>query len=97
MTTDFILDELLSLLKSRNQYQKHAMVWRTLNNRKIVELVHLSKSDIDEAYKIYTRFKDKQWSFTDCTSYHLIHSLRIPFAFSLDQHFRQFGIVTVLP
>lgn len=97
LTSDFIVDELLSLLKTRNQYRRRDVVWSTLNNKAHVEMVYLTKSDLNDAYKYYDRFKDKNWSFTDCTSYHLIRSRRIPFAFSLDRHFREFGIVTVLP
>jgi predicted nucleic acid-binding protein len=37
------------------------------------------------------------WSFTDCTSKVVIDDLAIRTAAALDQHFRQFGSVTVVP
>jgi len=46
---------------------------------------------------VFRRFRDKGWSFTDCTSRVVIDRLSIPTAFALDQHFRQFGNVTVVP
>ena len=43
------------------------------------------------------QFDDKQWSFTDCTSRVVIDRLSLPTAFAFDEHFRQFGNVTVVP
>ena len=41
--------------------------------------------------KIYQGFKDKEWSFTDCTSYVLMKNLAIDIGASFDDHFSQFG------
>ena len=46
---------------------------------------------------MFRDYADKDWSFTDCTSKVVIDSLGITTAFSFDQHFRQFGTVTVVP
>lgn len=40
---------------------------------------------------------DKQWSFTDCTSRVVMERLGIQKVFAFDDHFRQFGTVTVVP
>ncbi len=57
----------------------------------------VSWEDFSHALQIYENFADKAWSFTDCMSYVLIERLKIRTAFSFDQHFHQFGTVTVLP
>ena len=49
-----------------------------------------------EALKIFIRFSDKEWSFTDCTSYVIIKNANITKAVSFDEYFRQFGI-EILP
>ena len=49
------------------------------------------------SWLIFQQFRDKEWSFTDCTSYVAMQRLRIKSAFSFDHHFRQFGTVTVVP
>jgi len=36
---------------------------------------------------------DKQWSFTDCTSYVVMRQLGIEEAFAFDRHFEQMGFV----
>ena len=35
--------------------------------------------------------KDKQWSFTDCTSYVIMKELKIKTIFTFDTHFKQMG------
>lgn len=45
--------------------------------------------DLLNAYDVYTRYRDKTWSFTDCTSFVLMKRLAITTAISLDEHFRQ--------
>ena len=49
------------------------------------------------AWEFYCRFRDKDWSFTDCTSKVVMESLDITTAFSFDQHFRQFSNIIVVP
>ena len=49
------------------------------------------------AWDVFRAFADKDWSFTDCTSKVVMEELGITTAFSFDQHFCQFGTVTVVP
>jgi predicted nucleic acid-binding protein len=57
----------------------------------------LDASDKREAWEVFRRFHDKEWSFTDCTSKVLIERLGITTAFTFDHHFKQFGTVAVVP
>ena len=93
----FVVDQLFSLLKARRRYFAHPDIWKWLTNPAFVTVLHSSRSDFESAYAIYDKFSDKNWSFTDCLSYHCIRTLKIKTALSLDRHFREFGIVTVLP
>ena len=43
------------------------------------------------------QYQDKGWSFTDCVSRVIMQRLDIRTAFAFDDHFRQFGTVTVVP
>jgi predicted nucleic acid-binding protein len=97
VTSDYVLDELFSLLKARKQYRRHKAVWEALMDRDNAELLFTIDSDLHAAYDVYRKFTDKGWSFTDCVSFQHIRKLRIPYACSTDEHFREFGIVTALP
>lgn len=97
ITTDFIVDELLTLFVRRGF--KHIGV-RWLNEVLTldrIEMVRVDASVFDEACRIYSRYKDKQWSLTDCTSLVVMRRLGIQAAFSFDAHFLEFGAVHVLP
>ena len=61
---------------------------------KVLEVVWVT-NDIDErAWKIFKQFNtDKQWSFTDCTSYVIMKDIGIGEVFSFDHHFKQMGFV----
>jgi predicted nucleic acid-binding protein len=46
----------------------------------------------DEAWTVFERFnRDKQWSFTDCTTYALMKQMSMVEVFAFDRHFDQMG------
>lgn len=53
--------------------------------------------DEKRAMEILRRFKDKDFSLTDATSFAVMERLEIKEAVSFDQHFSQYGLVTVRP
>ena len=48
------------------------------------------------ARSIFVRYRDKDFSFTDCTSFAVMRQLRLTEVLTLDDHFSQMGF-TVLP
>jgi uncharacterized protein len=97
VTTDYVLDELLTLLKARGYARKAARVGDLIFAESMCELLYLNVEDVEEAWRLFRRFDDKAWSFTDCTSYIVMQRLGITTAAALDDHFRQFGFVSVVP
>jgi predicted nucleic acid-binding protein len=61
------------------------------------EIYYVTKEDVLAAWEVFRRFRDKDWSFTDCVSYAVMQRLQITTAFSFDHHFTQFGTITVVP
>lgn len=47
-----------------------------------------------EAWRIFKTHKDKEYSFTDCTSFTLMELHAVKNAFAYDAHFRQYGFIT---
>ena len=97
VTTDFVLDELLTLLKRRGEFERAVRLGQSIMDGSIADMQWVTPSDLQAAWHTYQRFRDKQWSFTDCTSRVVIERLSISAAFAFDEHFRQFGNVTVVP
>jgi predicted nucleic acid-binding protein len=99
LTTDYVIDEALTLLKARGErvraWQLGLLLLGDANG--LVRLHYLTVSDILAAWDIFLAYTDKEWSFTDCTSRVVIERLGLAQAFAFDQHFRQFGNVAVVP
>jgi predicted nucleic acid-binding protein len=60
-------------------------------------MIWITERDVQAATEIYFRYHDKAWSFTGCVSRVVMERLGIVSAFSFDQHFHQFGTVSVVP
>lgn len=97
LTTSFVFDELCTLLRARDYQDMAYRYCSSILSEAACRFHWISEEDIRDAWDIFQRFDDKRWSFTDCTSYAVMQRLGISEAFALDDHFRQFGFVTVRP
>ena len=97
ITSDYVVDETLTLLKSRRHMAAALRLGEMFFAGKLADIVMVTEVDIIEAWETFRGYRDKDWSFTDCTSKVLMARLGITTAFSFDAHFRQFGTVTVVP
>ncbi len=97
VTTDYVIDELLTLLLIRGHRPVAEMLGPLLFSESMAEIVWVTPTDVEAAWRVFESFTDKEWSFTDCVSYAIMKRLGISEAFSLDDDFRQFGFVRVSP
>ena len=97
ITTDYVVDELLTLLKVRGYQEVAFKIGAPLISGTACRLEYVQPSDIAQSWAVFSTFRDKDWSFTDCTSYVVIERLAIKRACAFDRHFRQFGNVVVMP
>ena len=97
VTSDYILDELFTLLKIRESHVVAVAAGKVLIEERICQIIKITPEDFTRAWAIFVQFSDKGWSFTDCTSKVIMERLNISTAFSFDGHFEQFGSVIRLP
>lgn len=97
LTTDYIVDETLTLLRSRGERTRALQMGIEFFSGGRCLLHYLTSDEIAQTWQVFQRFDDKDWSFTDCASKLVMEKLGILTAFSFDQHFRQFGSVSVVP
>ena len=95
--TDYIVDETLTLLRARGESRKALEIGDLLLNSPEIHVHFLTEDEIRATWEIFKVYSDKNWSFTDCSSRLICERLDINQAVSFDKHFRQFGMVTVLP
>jgi predicted nucleic acid-binding protein len=97
VTTDYVVDELLTLLKIRGEFQRAMRLGASLFADEIAHIEWVMPDDVRQAWAVFQRYTDKDWSFTDCVSRVVMERLGIRTAFAFDDGFRQFGTVTVVP
>lgn len=93
--SDYIFDEVLAVALVRAGKDLSSQTGKKILTD---ERIHMAKADdeiFEKAWFIYQMFEDKNWSFTDCTSYVLMKNLSIGTGLSFDEHFKQFGFKTL--
>jgi predicted nucleic acid-binding protein len=93
VTTNYILDELYTLLLLNIGYQQTVLFKKKIDiliEEHILGITWVTGDIAEEAWKIFEQYnEDKQWSFTDCTSYVVMKNLGITEVFAFDRHFEQ--------
>jgi len=97
ITTDYIVDELLTVLKVRGEFQRALEVGPSFFNGDVCNLEWVSQADVANGWRVFSTYRDKGGSFTDCISRVVMERLRITTAVAFDEHFRQFRTVAVVP
>ena len=68
ITTDYVIDELLTLLRVRGEYQRALEIGPRILHGDLCELDRVTPHDVDSAWLVFSTYHDKGWSFTDCVS-----------------------------
>jgi len=97
LTTDYVVDELLTLLKTRDYTEIAFTVGSILLSGSACRLEYVQPADIARAWIYFSTYRDKGWSFTDCVSRAVIERLGVKTACAFDEHFREFGDLTIVP
>jgi uncharacterized protein len=92
LTTDYCVDETLTLLVARGRFRLATEVGRAMFEAGMTRIHFLTPDQIHRAWTLFQRHSAAGWSFTDCTSKIVIDDLGIKLAVTLDAHFQQFGI-----
>ncbi|MGV6816904.1 MAG: type II toxin-antitoxin system VapC family toxin [Thiotrichales bacterium] len=93
VTTDYVLDETLTLIQSRIDHTTAVNFLDAIERSGALDLVFVAPEDYYKALDLFRRRTDKQWSFTDCTSFTVMARLDLSHALAFDNHFRQAGFL----
>jgi predicted nucleic acid-binding protein len=91
VTTNYILDELFTLLRGRISHEEIIQIGETIKKSPNIRVIWILEALEEKAWAIFKTHQDKTYSFTDCTSFVIMHSLGIETAFTYDKHFEQAG------
>ena len=97
VTTNFVICETMNYLRSRVSHQVAVSFRENLNKSGFIEMIRVTPSIETAAFLIFKQCSDKDFSFTDCTSFSIMRSLGLKKAFAFDKHFEQLEGISRLP
>ena len=89
ITTDYVLDETLTLLRSRRDLASASGFIDKIRKSKSIRVFWVDEGLFEKALDVFRNSDHKLWSFTDCTSFALMRDLSVSEAFTFDSHFRE--------
>jgi predicted nucleic acid-binding protein len=95
VTTDYVVDETLTLVRMRLGLAAAEAWWTQIEGSSRVRHEAIDALRAEKARSIFFRHRDKDYSFTDCTSFVVMRELRLKEALTTDRHFRQMGFRAV--
>ena len=93
ITSDYVLDESLTLLRFRAGHKEAVDLGKWVLQSPLVKLINVDEKIWQAAWDVFVRYDDKEFSFTDCTSFAIMRQLGLLNAFAFDHNFEQAGFV----
>ena len=91
LTSNFVLDETITLLARRASYLFAAEKARLIYTSSALEILRSDLPAELAALDWFEKFADQKVSFTDCVSFVLMREAGIQTAFAFDSHFERAG------
>jgi hypothetical protein len=91
ITTDYVLDEVITNLQSGVDHATAEKFGNWVLQQKNVQLERITEAIWNEAWSLFQQYDDKDFSFTDCTSFVVMRQHKLRDVFTFDHHFAQMG------
>jgi predicted nucleic acid-binding protein len=91
LTSDYVFDETVTLLLKREGQKQAVGYGNWVLSAENIELIRVGEDVWQAAWEMFQRYDDKQWAFTNCTSFVLMRQHNLHRAFAFDRHFEQAG------
>ena len=91
VTTDYVVDETLTLLRMRAGLDAAARWWWSLGASDRISIERIGPERTDRALEWFFGWPDQRFSFTDCTSFVVMRELGLERALTSDAHFATAG------
>ncbi len=91
VTSNYVLDETITLCRHRLGHRAAVLLGETILDPDLADLIRIEARDERAAWDLFASRSDKDYSFTDCTSFVLMRRLGIRRALALDDDFRREG------
>jgi len=96
VTTDYVVDEALTLTKARTNAAVAVALLDRIDRSEAIEVELVSLGRFDLAKVFFRQHADHDYSFTDCTSFVVMRELRLTEVLTTDSHFVEAGFRALL-
>jgi len=94
-TSDYVLDETITLIRRKIGHGPAVQFIRSIMASRIVEILRVTEAAWQDAWQMFEKQRDKDYSFTDCTSFVLMKQNGLSRSFAFDRHFTQAGFLLI--
>lgn len=95
VSSNYIFEETITLVRKKIGIRESIEFANQLLQSKNIQIYEIDSNQRKKAFDIFKKYDDKDFSFTDCTSFTFMQELNIKKAFSFDKHFSQMGFTLI--
>lgn len=95
VTSDFVVDETLTLIRVRLGLGAADAWWLQIDGSARLRWERVDSDRFERARRLFFHYRDKDLSFTDCTSMAIMRELKLTTVLTTDRHFHQVGFSTL--
>jgi len=96
VTTDWIVGETCNLLVARRAPRLVRVLFDALDRSASIQRICVDEARFQEARKVYLKYEEHAFPFTDCTSCVVMREMGLKDALTADRHFRTMGFNALL-
>jgi uncharacterized protein len=96
-TTNFVRAEAHALTLNKANHRVADRFLKYLAEETPVQIIRITEAEEELALVIVERYKDKDFTLTDATSFVVMERLGITNSFTFDDDFRQYGLTVLQP
>jgi predicted nucleic acid-binding protein len=91
ITTDFVVDETLTLIRFRLGLAAADTWWQQIDGSGRLRWERIESDRFERARSLFFQYQDKDLSFTDCTSIAVMRELKLKTVITTHGHFQRVG------
>lgn len=95
VVSNHVFDETMTLVRMRLGVDVAVQLGLRLRNSKFIEMFTFGTGEEMATWRIFCKYRDKEWSYTDCACFAVAQQRDTDQVFSFDHHFTQMGLQMV--
>lgn len=93
--SNHVFDETMTLVRMRLGVDVAVQLGLRLRNSRFVEMFTFGTGEEMATWQVFCKYRDKEWSYTDCACFAIAQQRKTDQVFSFDHHFTQMGLQMV--